>query len=159
MIRNSGSLILILVRTIRMSCIIKSPNQISLIIKFKSLNLTLSQNHLRNEGFIASRSIGGFLRLWQNHLKMRGLSPQDRSGDSREYSPRPRGENLLRQLYTYNGVQYRIQHSKPRLSTDGHQRHRQKREGERNPHTTVIKQSLSDYDQQDWPIMTKRSDF
>jgi hypothetical protein len=46
-----------------MSCIIKSPNQRSLITKFKSLSLILSQNHLSNERFITSRSIGGFLRL------------------------------------------------------------------------------------------------
>jgi hypothetical protein len=62
-IHNSRLFLLILVRMIRTSCINKSPNQISLIIKFKSLKLTLSQNHLRNEGFITSRSIGGFSRL------------------------------------------------------------------------------------------------
>jgi hypothetical protein len=30
--------------------------------------------------------------------------------DDKGHSPRPRGEDLLRQLYTYNGLQYRIQH-------------------------------------------------
>jgi hypothetical protein len=30
--------------------------------------------------------------------------------DDQEHSPRPRGENLLRQLYTYDGPQYGIQH-------------------------------------------------
>jgi hypothetical protein len=30
--------------------------------------------------------------------------------DGQGYSPRPRGEDLLRQLYIYDGLQYGIQH-------------------------------------------------
>jgi hypothetical protein len=67
---------------------------------------------------------------------------------SSEYSPRPRGENLLCQLYTCDGPQHRIQHTKPGLPTDSHQRHRWKREKEET-YTQQLKQSLSDYTQQD----------
>jgi hypothetical protein len=35
---------------------------------------------------------------------------------------------------TGDGVQYIIQHSKPKVPTDGHQRHRRKRERERPAH-------------------------
>jgi hypothetical protein len=38
----------------------------------------------------------------------------------------------------------------------GRERERE-RERERNLHTTVIKESLSNYAQQDWPDVTKRS--
>jgi hypothetical protein len=41
------SFLIVLVRMIRMSCIIKSLNQINLIIKFKSLNLTPSESVAR----------------------------------------------------------------------------------------------------------------
>jgi hypothetical protein len=30
--------------------------------------------------------------------------------DDQGHSPRPRGEDIIRQLYTYDGLQYRIQH-------------------------------------------------
>jgi hypothetical protein len=32
--------------------------------------------------------------------------------DDQEHSPRPRGEDLLRQIYAYDGLQYGIQFSK-----------------------------------------------
>jgi hypothetical protein len=48
---------------------------------------------------------------------------------------------------------------KHELPTDSYQRLLRKREKRRNLHTKVTKQSLSDYVQQDRPIMTKRSDF
>jgi hypothetical protein len=48
---------------------------------------------------------------------------------------------------------------KHELPTDSYQRLLRKREKRRNLHTKVTKQSLSDYAQQDRPIMTKRSDF
>jgi hypothetical protein len=45
-ILNSGSFSFLLVRTVRLHCI-KSPNQISLIIKFKSHNLSVVQIRIR----------------------------------------------------------------------------------------------------------------
>jgi hypothetical protein len=63
------------------------------------------------------------------------------------HSPHPRGEDLLRQLYAYDELQYRIHHLEAWTSTDNHHRHRRKEEKRRNLHIKVTKQSLSDYAQ------------
>jgi hypothetical protein len=47
---------------------------------------------------------------------------------------------------------------KPGVRTDSHHLHHQKRE-KTLAHQKITKQSLNDYTQQDWPVMTKRSDF
>jgi hypothetical protein len=64
-------------------------------------------------------------------------------------SPHPRGEDLLRQLYAYDGLQYRIQHLEAWTSTNNRHWHSWKEEKRRNLHTKVTNQSLSDYAQQD----------
>jgi hypothetical protein len=69
--------------------------------------------------------------------------------DDQGHSPRPRGEDLLQQLYTCDGLQYGIQHLEAWTSTDKHHRHRQKEEKRWNLHTKVTKQTLSDFTQQD----------
>jgi hypothetical protein len=78
--------------------------------------------------------------------------------DSQGHSPHPRGEDLLQQLYACDELQYEIQHLEAWTPTDsvisitGKKRRRICTE-------KVTKQSLSDYAQQDWPIVTMRSDF
>jgi hypothetical protein len=64
-------------------------------------------------------------------------------------SPRPRGEDLLRQLYAYDELQYKIQHLEAWTSTDNHHWYRRKEEKRRNLHKKVTKKSLSNYAQQD----------
>jgi hypothetical protein len=81
------------------------------------------------------------IKLLQLCLRLQDREAEDASKDrtfaeaynstSQEYSPRPRGENLLRQLYTNDGLQHGIQHSKLGLPTDGCQWHHQKREKEK----------------------------
>jgi hypothetical protein len=77
--------------------------------------------------------------------------------DNQGHSPHPRGEDLLRQLYDCDGHQYGIQHLEAWTSTNSRHRHHLKEEKRRNLHTKVIKQSLSDYAQQDLSKVTKRS--
>jgi hypothetical protein len=48
---------------------------------------------------------------------------------------------------------------KPRVPTENHHRHHRKREKKKPTHQKVTKQNLSDYAQQDQPVVTKRSDF
>jgi hypothetical protein len=67
--------------------------------------------------------------------------------DDQGHSPRPSGEDLLQQLYAYDGLQYEILHLEAWTSTDNHHQHHQKAEKRRNLHTKVTKQSLSDYAQ------------
>jgi hypothetical protein len=60
--------------------------------------------------------------------------------DSPEHSPHPRGENLLRQLYACDRLQYGIQHLEAWTSTDSRLRHHQKEE--KNLHTQNYKAKL-----------------
>jgi hypothetical protein len=39
------------------------------------------------------------------------------------HSPCPRGEDLIRQLYAYDRLQYGSSSQKPRVPTDNHHRH------------------------------------
>jgi hypothetical protein len=61
--------------------------------------------------------------------------------DDQGYSPHPRGEHLLRQLYACDGLQYGIQHLEAWTSTDSHHRHYWKEERE-NLHTQNYKVKL-----------------
>jgi hypothetical protein len=61
--------------------------------------------------------------------------------DDQGHSPRPRGEDLLQQLYTYDGLQYGIQHLEAWTSTNNHHRHCWKEEKE-NLHTKIYKAKL-----------------
>jgi hypothetical protein len=47
---------------------------------------------------------------------------------------------------------------KPGVPTDNHHQHHQKEEKENYTHK-ITKESLSDYAQQNWPIVTKQSNF
>jgi hypothetical protein len=67
--------------------------------------------------------------------------------DDQGHSPRPRGEDLLWQLYACDRLQYGIQHLEAWTSTDSHHRHHWKEEKRWNLHTKVTNQSLSDYAQ------------
>jgi hypothetical protein len=62
--------------------------------------------------------------------------------DDQGHSPCPRGEDLLRQLYACDGLQYGIQHLEAWTSTDSHQRLRQKREKRRNLYTKSYKTKI-----------------
>jgi hypothetical protein len=76
--------------------------------------------------------------------------------DDQGHSPNPRGEDLLRQFYASVGLQYGIQHLEVGLLLTyiiDVARKKMRRACTQN----VTKQSLSDYAQQDWPVMTKRS--
>jgi hypothetical protein len=57
------------------------------------------------------------------------------------HSPHPRGEDLLRQLNAYNGLQYGIQHLEAWTSTDSHHQYCWKEEKE-NLHTKSYKAKL-----------------
>jgi hypothetical protein len=57
------------------------------------------------------------------------------------HSPRPRGENLLHQLYACDRLQYEIQHLEASTSTDSRHRHHRKEEKE-NLHTKSYKAKL-----------------
>jgi hypothetical protein len=61
--------------------------------------------------------------------------------DDQGHSPRPRGEDLLRQLYACDRLQYGIQHLEALTSTDSSHRHRWKEEKE-NLHTKSYKAKL-----------------
>jgi hypothetical protein len=61
--------------------------------------------------------------------------------DDEGHSPRPRGEDLLRQLYACDRLQYGIQHLEDWTSTDSHHRHCRKEEKE-NLHTKSYKAKL-----------------
>jgi hypothetical protein len=61
--------------------------------------------------------------------------------DDQGHLPHPRGEDLLRQLYAYYGLQYEIQHLEAWTSTDSRHRHLQKEEKE-NLHTKSYKAKL-----------------
>jgi hypothetical protein len=50
--------------------------------------------------------------------------------DDQGHSPHPRGEDLLRQLYACDGLQYGIQHLEAWTSTYSHHRHHRKEEKE-----------------------------
>jgi hypothetical protein len=58
--------------------------------------------------------------------------------DDQEHSPRPRGEDLLRQLYACDGLQYEIQHLEAWTSTDSCHQHCRNEEKE-NLHTKSYK--------------------
>jgi hypothetical protein len=60
--------------------------------------------------------------------------------DGQGHSPRPRGEDLLWQLYSYDRLQYGIQHLEAKTSTDSHHCHRRKEE--ENLHTKSYKAML-----------------
>jgi hypothetical protein len=57
------------------------------------------------------------------------------------HSPHPRGEDLLRHLYAYDGLQYGIQHLEAWTPTDNHHQHCRKEEKE-NLHTKSYKAKL-----------------
>jgi hypothetical protein len=61
--------------------------------------------------------------------------------NDQRHSPRPRGEDLLQQLYACDGLQYRIQHLEACTSTNSHHRHYQKEE-KKNLHTKSYKAKL-----------------
>jgi hypothetical protein len=61
--------------------------------------------------------------------------------DDQGHSPHPRGEDLLQQLYSCDGLQYGIQHLEAWTSTNSHHRHRRKEEKE-NLHTKSYKTKL-----------------
>jgi hypothetical protein len=61
--------------------------------------------------------------------------------DDQGHSPRPRGEDLLRQLYTCDSLQNRIQHLKPELPTNSCHQHHRKEEKE-NLHIKSYKAKL-----------------
>jgi hypothetical protein len=64
------------------------------------------------------------------------------SVDDQGHSPRPRGEDLLRQLYAYDGIQYGIHHLEAWTSTDNRHRRHWKEEKRKNMHTKSYKAKL-----------------
>jgi hypothetical protein len=61
--------------------------------------------------------------------------------DDQGHSPRPRGEDLLRQLYACDGLQYEIQHLEAWTPTDSRHQHCRKEEKE-NMHIKSYKAKL-----------------
>jgi hypothetical protein len=61
--------------------------------------------------------------------------------DDQGHSPNPRGEDHLRELYTCDSLQNRIQHLKPELPTNSCHQHHRKEEKE-NLHTKSYKAKL-----------------
>jgi hypothetical protein len=61
--------------------------------------------------------------------------------DDQGHSSHPRGEDLIRQLYACDGLQYEIQHLEVWTPTDSHHRHCRKQEKE-NMHTKSYKEKL-----------------
>jgi hypothetical protein len=61
--------------------------------------------------------------------------------DYQVHSPCPKGEDLIRQLYVYDGLQYKIQHLEVWTFTDSHHRHCRKEEKE-NLHIKSYKEKL-----------------
>jgi hypothetical protein len=60
--------------------------------------------------------------------------------DDQGLSPRPRGEDLIWQLYACDRLQYEIHHLEAWTSTDNHHRHHQKEN--KNLHTKSYKAKL-----------------